>query len=71
MKAFMERRLYGKVLEFVKAENMFKDVCAVSAGVSGGGDSVAMLDLLIRLREEYGFILRAVHVNHGSGENQR
>ena len=24
MKAFMERRLYGKVLEFVKAENMFK-----------------------------------------------
>lgn len=65
MKAFMERRLYGKVLEFVKAENMFKDVCAVSAGVSGGGDSVAMLDLLIRLREEYGFILRAVHVNHG------
>ena len=61
----MKRQIYGKVRDFVKAEQMFTDVCAVSAAVSGGGDSMAMLDILLRLREEFGFLLRAVHVNHG------
>ena len=63
--SFMKRQIYGKVRDFVKAEQMFTDVCAVSAAVSGGGDSMAMLDILLRLREEFGFLLRAVHVNHG------
>ena len=33
--------------------------------MSGGGDSVAMLDILNRLKDEYGFLITAVHVNHG------
>ena len=53
----MKRQIYGKVRDFVKAEQMFTDVCAVSAAVSGGGDSMAMLDILLRLREEFGFLL--------------
>ena len=35
------------------------------AGVSGGGDSMAMLDILQRFSSAYDFELRVVHVNHG------
>ena len=49
----MKRQIYGKVRDFVKAEQMFTDVCAVSAAVSGGGDSMAMLDILLRLRVRF------------------
>lgn len=37
----------------------------VLAGVSGGGDSMAMLHILWRLSKELGFFLEAVHVHHG------
>lgn len=33
--------------------------------VSGGPDSVALLAVLVRLREKHGFNLRAAHVNYG------
>ncbi|MFA9262405.1 MAG: tRNA lysidine(34) synthetase TilS [Undibacterium sp.] len=37
----------------------------VLIAVSGGPDSVALLALLVRLREKHGFVLRAAHVNYG------
>ena len=37
----------------------------VAVGFSGGRDSVALLDFLDRLKEEWHFSLIAVHVNHG------
>lgn len=37
----------------------------ITAGVSGGADSVCLLLLLDELRHELGFGLRAVHVHHG------
>lgn len=37
----------------------------VVVGVSGGPDSLAMLHLLRRLREEWGLQLHALHVHHG------
>ncbi len=36
----------------------------VLAGVSGGADSVALLSVLRRLRENHGFVLTAAHFNH-------
>ncbi|WP_029770681.1 tRNA lysidine(34) synthetase TilS [Pseudogulbenkiania sp. MAI-1] len=39
--------------------------CAFEVGLSGGVDSVVLLDLLVRLRSERGLNLSAVHVHHG------
>ena len=42
------------------------------AGVSGGGDSMAMLDILRRFRKKKNFTLQAVHIHHrDSGRAKR
>lgn len=61
----MQEQIYAKVRAFAEKNRMFDQCGAVAAGVSGGGDSVTMLDILNRLKEEYGFQITAVHVNHG------
>ena len=43
---------------------MLKNVKSVAVGISGGADSVCLLDILCRLQSEYGFELSAIHVNH-------
>ncbi|MEW6572765.1 MAG: tRNA lysidine(34) synthetase TilS [Bacillota bacterium] len=40
----------------------------IVVGVSGGPDSVALLDLLYRLRDEYRLTLHVAHLNHGLRE---
>ncbi len=37
----------------------------VIIGVSGGFDSMALLDILFRLKDKYGFNITVAHVNHG------
>lgn len=44
---------------------MIESGACVVAAVSGGSDSMAMLHILSLLRDEIGFSLEAVHVNHG------
>ncbi len=58
-------QVFQKVSEYVKAYDMIPPDCSVIAAVSGGTDSMAMLDLLVRLRGQIEFSLSAVHVNHG------
>jgi tRNA(Ile)-lysidine synthase len=54
-----------RVRETVRREQMLSGGEAVVVAVSGGPDSIALLHLLRRMREEFGLRLHAVHVNHG------
>ena len=45
----MQEQIYAKVRAFAEKNRMFDQCGAVAAGVSGGGDSVTMLDILLSL----------------------
>lgn len=53
-----------KVEEFIRENQMISPGDRVVAGVSGGADSVCLLDILNRLSKMLSFSLEAVHVNH-------
>lgn len=40
------------------------DIKSIAVGFSGGADSVCLLDILSSLKDEYGIIVKAVHINH-------
>ncbi len=57
----MER---DRVLRWCRQQALFSPGDAVTASLSGGADSVAMLHLLLSLRHELGISVRAAHYNH-------
>ncbi len=57
--------MINKVISTVNKYEMLSDCKTVVAAVSGGSDSMAMLFILQKLREVYGYKLIAAHVNHG------
>ncbi len=57
--------MYQKVKAYIKEHGMIEAGDVVFAGVSGGGDSMAMLALLKRYQTEMPFSLCAVHIHHG------
>ena len=57
--------MYRKVKDFIVKNNMIEKGSVVLSGLSGGGDSMAMLFLLWEFRQEVPFELIAVHVHHG------
>ena len=61
----MQEQVLQKVKQYIAETEMIKQGCTVIAGVSGGPDSMVMLDILRRIQKEYNFFLRVVHVNHG------
>ncbi len=65
----MKDEFYEKVKKYIDAQDMIAAGDLVAAGVSGGADSVCLLHILWRLREQRHFRLAAVHVNHGLRED--
>ncbi|MCM1118852.1 MAG: tRNA lysidine(34) synthetase TilS [bacterium] len=57
--------LEQRVLAYCGVYRLFEPGDGVVLGVSGGADSVCLLFMLHRLREELGIKLYVVHVNHG------
>lgn len=62
--------MFDKIRAFVQKHHMIKKEDRIVLGVSGGADSVCLLFVLWKLREDLGFEMFAAHVNHGlRGEN--
>lgn len=59
-----------KVKNTIEKHRMLENITSVAVGVSGGADSMCLLHILSKLKEEYGIILKAVHVNHGIRGNE-
>ncbi len=54
-----------RIRDYVKLHNMLEKQQKVVIGLSGGADSVCLAVVLKEMQQEYGYILKAVHVNHG------
>lgn len=54
-----------KVKNTIEKYHMLDNVKSVAVGVSGGADSMCLIHILSKLKEEYGIILKVVHLNHG------
>jgi tRNA(Ile)-lysidine synthase len=61
----MRSSLARRLLAPLKKWEMFRAGERVGVGVSGGADSVALLMLLLELRDRLGIVLGVAHLNHG------
>src|SRR5438128_950277 len=57
-------KLAESVLEYIREQGLLKAGDRAGIAVSGGTDSVALLRLLLELRQEIGVVLCVVHFNH-------
>jgi len=55
----------GKVSSFIKKHHLINKGDTVIVAVSGGPDSVCLLDILCRLKDEFELKLIVAHLNHG------
>jgi tRNA(Ile)-lysidine synthase len=60
----MRESLARRVLASVKKQGMLRAGGRIGVGVSGGADSVALLLLLLELREKLGIVISVAHLNH-------
>jgi tRNA(Ile)-lysidine synthase len=58
------RHLAERVRTAIRRRQLLKPGDRVAAGVSAGADSVALLRLLLELREDLGIVLSVAHFNH-------
>ncbi|MDD6021856.1 MAG: tRNA lysidine(34) synthetase TilS [Acutalibacteraceae bacterium] len=57
--------MIDKVRKTIQKYDMLREGDTVTVGLSGGADSVCLAYILLRLKDEIGFDLRAAHINHG------
>jgi tRNA(Ile)-lysidine synthase len=57
--------IYERIAKYCEEKHLFARGDGVVAGLSGGADSVFLLEVLFRLQDRWGLRLCAVHVNHG------
>jgi len=57
--------MYRKFVEFIKKNELLEVNDEIVVGVSGGADSVCLLLLLCKLREEMPLNILVAHINHG------
>ncbi len=55
----------NKVKAFIRENHMIERTDSIIVGLSGGADSVCLLDMLWRCREEWNIDIAAVHIHHG------
>src|SRR6266702_3694264 len=56
--------LAQRVTRYIRRHKLLNPGDRVGVAVSGGADSVALLRLLLELRDELGVVLSVVHFNH-------
>lgn len=54
-----------KVKSTIEKFNLLEGVKSLAVGVSGGADSMCLLEILSKLKQEYDIIIKVVHLNHG------
>lgn len=58
------RTLVQSVLDYIRRQDLLHAGDRVGVAVSGGADSVALLCILLELRQELGVVVSVVHFNH-------
>ena len=56
--------VFKTVIDTIQEQNMLSDVGHVVLGLSGGPDSMCLLNILLELSKEKGFGITPVHINH-------
>jgi len=57
--------IYGKVVDYIKKNNLINPGDTIIEGISGGADSVCLFLMLEELKKEMDFNTVAVHIHHG------
>ncbi len=66
-----EKMLKEEVLETINKYNLIEEGDKIVLGVSGGPDSISMLNILYELKEKLKIEIFVAHINHGLRENAK
>ena len=61
----MQEQFLQKIFKFIQQQELIAEGDLVYAGVSGGADSMCLLQVLCAYRQQVDFELRVIHVEHG------